>query len=457
MTASAASLQTLNKVGLYLLAATVAIAAVTISVDKFSAPAPTATDEVTPHLGYGPKSFAAALELAAGPIALGRERVARAPDQWAYQESYARALMGRARLTGSFDDLLAARLALMRSRADAPRGAGPLLTDAVSNLTVHRLAPIVSTLTLLDGAAVPADRGDRAEALAIRGDVAFYSGDYSRALRTYRKAAQLDNGPGIAVRAANYFKKMGRFDDAIRQLEYAVKSVKAPTPQFYANMMLQKGVIELDRGNWKTATRLFRRADATFPGHWLIKAHLAQMTALGGNLDGAERQYRNILAKAESEIAMPEVMDALAALYRARGDAKNSRYWSDRAGALWTRRLSQLPEAAYGHALEHELVLGNPARALDLARRNLDARPYGDSSIMLALALLANGRPQEAAEILRAVELSGWRTSQQYVVLSQASAMLGHVQASEDARDKALALNPRAFDPASSLIWFGNH
>ncbi|AUW58759.1 hypothetical protein C1T17_12295 [Sphingobium sp. SCG-1] len=457
MIASVAPLQTLNKVGLYLLAATVAVAAVTISVDQFSLPAPTAANEVAPHLRFGPKSFAAALELAAGPIALGRERVARAPDQWAYQESYARALMGRARLTGSFDDLLAARLALMRGRADAPKGAGPLLTDAVSNLTIHRLAPIASTLTLLDGAAVPADRGDQAEALAIRGDVAFYSGKYSAAWRTYRAAAQMDNGPGIAVRAANYFKKMGRFDDAIRQLEYAMKSVKAPTPQFYANMMLQKGVIELDRGNWETATRLFLLADATFPGHWLIKAHLAQMTALGGDLDGAEQQYRTILAKAGSEIAMPEVMDALAALYRARGDAKNSRYWSDRAGALWTRRLSQLPEAAYGPALEHELVLGNPARALDLARLNFAARPYGDSCIMLAMALLANGRPQEAVAILKAAEQTGWRTAQQYVVLSQASAMLGQVQASEDSRPKALALNPKAFDPASSLIWFGNH
>jgi predicted Zn-dependent protease len=267
----------------------------------------------------------------------------------------------------------------------------------------------------------------------------------------------MDNRPAIAVRAANYFKKMGRFDDAILQVDYAVKSVKAPTPQFYANMMLLKGVIELDRGKWDVATRLFRQADAAFPGYWRIKAHLAQMTALGGDLDGAERQYRNILAQAGSDIAMPEVIDALAALYRSRGNAKSSRYLAARAGAIWINRLAQLPEAAYGHALEHELVLGNPARALDLARLNLAARPYGDSSTMLAMALLANGRYQEAVDILNALERSGWRTAQQYVVLSQAWAMLGQVQASENARTKALALNPRAFDPASSFIWFGNH
>ncbi len=446
-----------GKVSLYLLAAGLAVAAITAAIDRFHAPAPVVAPERAPRFGYGPKSFDAALAATAGPIALGEERIARAPDQWAYQESYARALMGRARLTGSFDDLAAARAALSRGLSDAPYGAGPLLTDAVNNMSIHRLAPVPRTLALLDGAAVPADRGDRAEALAIRGDVYFYSGAYAAALRTYRDAARLDNGPGIAVRLANYAKKMGRSDEAIRQIDYAMASVATPTRQFYATRMLQKGLIELDRGNWDAASRIFAQADAAFPGYWLIRAHRAQMKALGGDLEGAARQYRAILAGAGDDIAMPEVMDALASLYRASGDAKNSRYWAARAGGIWTRRLTQLPQAAYGHALEHELVLGSPARALDLARLNLSARPYGDSSIMLAMALLANGPPQDAVRTLTALERTGWRTAQQYVVLAEASAILGQTQASERARAQALALNPRAFDPAGSLIWFGNH
>jgi hypothetical protein len=35
--------------------------------------------------------------------------------------------------------------------------------------------------------------------------------------------------------------------------------------------------------------------------------------------------------------------------------------------------------------------------------------------------------------------------------------MLGNSDRSDAARDAALAINPRAFDPAASLIWFGHH
>jgi predicted Zn-dependent protease len=154
---------------------------------------------------------------------------------------------------------------------------------------------------------------------------------------------------------------------------------------------------------------------------------------------------------------MPEVMDALAALYRTQGDAAASREWAQRSGAIWAKRLQQLPQAAYGHALEHELVLGNPATALALARKNMAARPYGDSATLLGWALLANNRPAEARDVLERLSRTPWRSAQQYVALSQAHAMLGDSDRSNAARDAALTINPRAFDPAAPLIWFGHH
>ncbi len=408
------------------------------------------------RFGYGPKDYATALTLANDYVALGTERVARSPGDWAWQESYARALLGRARLTGSFDDLLAASQALSRAMNDAVYPSGPVLTDAVGNLTIHRLAPVPADLNRLAAWAIPAEPGDHSEAVAIGGDVAFYSGRYADAFRAYTQADRIDHGAGNAVRLANWYKKMGRFEEAIGQFDAAIAETPRPTRQFYANMLLQKGVVELARGDWDAAKALFARADATFPGYWLTEAHVAQMVAASGDLKGAERRYLAIVGRAGPGL-VPDVMDALAALYRAKGDAANSRLWASRAGAIWARRLAQLAEAAYGHALEHELVLGDPARALDLARRNYAARPYGDSATMLGWALLANGRPRDAAAVISALEPTGWRTAQQYVVLSEAEALLGHSDASEAARRQALSINPRAFDPAASLIWFGNH
>lgn len=405
--------------------------------------------------GYGPRDFAGAHRLANDQIALGEERTARAPEQWAYQESYARALMGRARLTGSFDDLARARAALDRSMADAPDPAGPLLTDAVNYLTIHRLGAIPVDLKLLAASAIPADPGDRAEAVAIAGDVAFYSGRYRTALADYAAAQRIEDGPGIAVRLANWHRKMGRSDDALRLIDRAIALQRSPTRLFHANMLLQRGVVELGRGNWDIAQGWFNRADAVFAGYWMIQAHAAQMAAVAGDLAGAERQYLAILAGADTPL--PEVMDALAVLYRVRGDAPDSRIWSERASTIWKQRVAQLPEAAYGHALEHELLFGGPAVALDLARRNFAARPYGDSITMLAWALLVNRRAPEAVQAIEALNRTGWRTAGQYVVLSEALALAGRPADSERARAGALALNPRAFDPAGALIWFGNH
>jgi len=409
------------------------------------------------RFGFGPADYATAMGWAERDISLGEERVRRAPNQWAYQEYLAGALLARARLNGSFDDLSRAQAALARGLSDAPAGAGPLLAAAVSNMTVHRLAPVAPLLAQLAGAVIPADRDERSEAIAIAGDLAFYSGRYAEARQTYAGAAALQEGAPVAIRLANWHMKMGQFDAALAQIEVARKSVKTPTRLFHANLLLQKGSIEMARGDWQAAEVCFTAANTAFPGYWRIQVFVAQMAAARGDLAAAEKAYRAIIARAPSGDAPPEVMDALAGLYRTAGDGGNSRVWADRAAAGWARRLAMLPEAAVGHALEHELVLGSPAKALDLARRNFAARPYGDALVMLGWAQLANGQPEAAARTMTGLEASGWRTAQQYVVLSEALALLGRSDASQAARSTALAINPRSFDPAASLLWFGNH
>ncbi len=413
----------------------------------------TATELAKLPLSYGPKDYAAAIDLADAAVALGKERVARRPQDWIYQESLARALMGRARLNASFDDLARAGVALEKGRAEAVAGSGPMLTDAVYNFTVHRSAPIIGDLDVVEASVVPLDPGDKAEAVALRGDVSFYKGDYNGAIRQYRAARSLADGAGAAFRIAQWQKKTGKFDEALATFSHAAAVNRNRTRQSMANIYLQSGIVELERGNWPQAEQWFRRADRIFPGYWLTEAHLAQMWALRGDMGATERAYRSIIARS----GQPDVMDALAVLYRAAGNALQSKAWAARSGAIWERRLQQLREAAYAHALEHQLVLGNPAVALDLARKNMAARPYGDSATLLGWALLANGRAAEARDVLEALNRTDWKTAQQYVALSQAYAVLGDSQRSDTARNAALAINPRATDPAAPLIWFGHH
>ena len=151
-----------------------------------------------------------------------------------------------------------------------------------------------------------------------------------------------------------------------------------------------------------------------------------------------------------------EAMDALAMLLRAQGTGGESRLWAGRADALWRKRLNQMPEAAYGHALEHELVFGTPERALDLATRNLAARPYGESRLLMASALLMNGRTGPALDQLALAESSGWRSAPMYALRAQALELSGRAPDAEAARQQAQALNPHVFEPATALVWFSH-
>ena len=65
---------------------------------------------------------------------------------------------------------------------------------------------------------------------------------------------------------------------------------------------------------------------------------------------------------------------------------KRSRERLEKAGAIWTERYSVMPEAAAAHVVEHELALGDPAKALPIAKADAQARPHGASLILLARA-----------------------------------------------------------------------
>ncbi len=403
--------------------------------------------------GYGPVNYAAAIEAANQRLTLANERVARDPAQWPYQENLAYVHIAHYRLTGDYEHLMLAKSALDQGIKSAPKGSGPLLLRAALAVSRHDLPGVNADLAVYDGTAVPLSADEKSESIAISGDTDFYTGRYAASIQKYQSAAQVSENAGALFRMGRYYQKIGKPDLAIAKFVRAAQVQKDRTPQFLSSIWLQVGVIELERGNWDLAKTHFTRADKIFPGFWLTEAHLAQMLALDGDIKVAKQRYDQIIASSGS----PEVMDALAALYRIEGNAVQSRTWSDRAGSIWTARLAQLPKAAYGHALDHELVFGDPVKALELARANYAARPHGDTAIMLGWALLANNKAPEARDLLEDLRASAWQSGQQYAALSEAYAMLNQAEKSEASREKALSINPKIFDPSAPMIWFGHH
>ncbi len=368
------------------------------------------------------------------------------PGDWLSQAAQAGRYMDRARLSGDFADHAAAGRLLAQARSEAAARTGPDLPVAAWSLSVHRLASAASALDRMDNYH-RRDSGEVAEQQAMRGDIAFYRGDYAAALKTWTGPSE-----GQPTRLALYYQKTGDPDRALVELDKALRAGHFITAQAAANIRYQRGLIELQRGHWPQAEAEFTIADRIFSGHWLVLQALAQMHALRGDIAGAVALYRRAIDAAHN----PETMDALAALYREQGDRANADLWASHAQAVWRRWTTLLPEAAYAHALDHELAFGSRERAAALAAANWRARPYGASAVALGWALLANGSAAEAAALMDALNASAWSTAEQHIVTARAAELLGRTDKAETEKAAALALNPRVFDRKAGMIWIGH-
>ncbi|WP_293883122.1 hypothetical protein [Sphingomonas sp.] len=410
-----------------------------------------ALKEHAPSSG-APRSFSEALLRADQNLDGAKVLAATRSDEWLIDEKLATNYITRARLTGSFEDFAAARSAMEQAFRVAEPNTGPHRTLAALEFTMHRLAATEAALDAIDKYKVEPDEGLRSEAAAIRGDIAFYRGHYTAALKQYQAVGAVIDGQGIAFRMAVYQGKTGAIDDAIRGFSVLAAQPLLPSAQMLSSLASIRGGLELQHGNWDRATGYYIRADTVFPGYWLAQAQRAQMLALAGDRAAAIRIDEAIVRRGD----YPEVMDALASLYRANGDAARSRLWADRAGASWARRMTLFPEAAAGHAAEHELAFGDPKRALAFAQIDFAARPYAASAIALGWAWLANNRPADALKTILPVLDSEWVSADQHLVAAQAYTMLGRGDEADAQQQKALAINPRATDTATALIWFGH-
>ncbi len=428
------------------LVASVLLGALAIVTTRHATPPPR---PLGPILGSPAQSSSPAAMKALRENIAGYEPLARAGNDWLYWGTVAQDSLGLAQLSGDYDDFARAERALAEAFKIAADRAGPHSLLASFNFSVHRLGASEAALDQINRYALPDPASKQAEYLAMRGDIALYRGDYVKALAAYQKAA-IDGAPSSALcRQALLESWMGKPDKALATIEACEVAPATRTPQFAASAAMQRGVIELNRGKWDDALTHFKSAEKHFPGNWMTAMRLAQMRALNGDIDGAIADFTAIA----EDTNIPDPMDIIAGLYRAKGNGAASKAWAARAGALWAKRMKQFPEAAAAHALEHELAFGDPKRALALAKVNVRARPFAESYLGLAKAWLANGRPDITVALIEKVNRSGWVSTQQYLLLSEAQSIRGQADESEAARMMAIKINPRAGERNAAFSW----
>lgn len=361
--------------------------------------------------------------------------LSRGPVVWPQWETLARAQLALAQLEGDYAGYLAAGQSLERAFALAGQG-GPYLSRARYHFSVHRLDRVDADL---DAAARENDP-DLAGIALLRADLDFHRGRYTQALEGYRAALRLrEDLPGL-TRLALWHARMGHGSEAAALLDRAWAIYHGDSPHPRAWLALQRGLLALDRGDWDAALAHYRHALRLLPGWWLAREHVAEIHALRGETAQARAGYESVIA----DTGHPEFMDAMAELSAGEGRSDESAAWIARARAAYQQRLAQLPEASYGHGVDHFLRYGTPQEALQLARANHRQRPFGESQLRLAEALLRAGEAKEALQVVQKALASGWETAELYAVAARVFAATDRPAESEASAARARALNPHA-------------
>jgi tetratricopeptide (TPR) repeat protein len=363
-----------------------------------------------------------------------QRRASGRPDDWLIRSHLAAALLERANLTNQVDDLARVQTALDESFALVPRGTGPVLLAARFNFSIHRLAAAEAHLDMLDGHAIPR-RDDVMAARLLRAQIAVQRGQYAVALDGLTAIAA--EAPSLATpELALYHAKTGDPRKAEALLEAAL--TKAKDPQHRAWTRLQLGIVAMNRGELQLALQHLQAAEAELAGWWLVQEHIAEVHIRRSNHARAVVLFEELVREAD----LPQHMDSLAGLYRHTGKPQEADALISQAAARWDLQLARFPESAMGHALQHHLQFGAPARALELALANYALRPGGDAMVSLARAHLKAGQAAEALAVAERALATPYRAAALHDVAAKAHAALGHTAAADEQLALCYAINP---------------
>jgi len=372
------------------------------------------------------------------------------PNSWLPRENLSIALLNRGRLTGNVEDYVAAQIALQSAFDISGELAGPTLTRASLNYSMHRLPEVEVDLTRAEAGMLPSQETLRTIA-GLRGDVLLHSGRYVDAKAMYEQTEEKYPNSSTAINLAFFNIALAEFDQAESWFKIAEDRVVGRSAYLRAWLKLQLGILDLEQGQWKQAYHHYDKARSLFPGHWLIEEHIAEIEALLGYARKAEKKYRDLIERTDS----PVLMTALADILQDRDNASDS----DEAAALTLRAKEKLeqtmvvaPELMSGHALDFFLQSDEVELALTLALEDYRLRPGGTAAISLAQAYALTDQPSEALSLIEKVLATPYRSAELHATAATLYGLLGQDKKTNEQESKAIALHPMAIDDIEWLL-----
>jgi tetratricopeptide (TPR) repeat protein len=343
-------------------------------------------------------------------------------------------LFHRASLTGSMVHFEQAETAIGGALEDFGPKEDVCLLKANLDFRFHRLAAVREDLQMC-----PPLSG-RFEGRVLLADLDFQEGRYESARLEFERLIAENRTWDNLARLAHWQSKLGDAAEADRLYEEAEDDLTAKQMRSYAWLELQRGVLAITHGRYDAAGKHYRRADASYPGHWHTDEHFAELLAAEGKFDEAAALFREVIARCPK----PELQQALGEIYVCCGRPEAAEPWFDSALSTYLESVEQGGTHYFHHLADfYAHARENPAEAVRWARKDLEMRSNFSTQAALAWALYRSGQLADATEYIRMALSSG---VQDAGIFSSAATLLGAAGAtaeSERYAQAALRINPK--------------
>ncbi|MBI4782944.1 MAG: tetratricopeptide repeat protein [Oscillatoriophycideae cyanobacterium NC_groundwater_1537_Pr4_S-0.65um_50_18] len=376
-------------------------------------------------------------------IALHQERLRQDSTSVLSQSSLATAYLQMARITGEGNWYLLAEQSAQRSLSSLPFGN----SDAL--MLLARVAESKHDFT--GALKLAAQEPGNKEAIGIQVTSNLAMGRLEIASQAVDQWVDILPSVSSLTLRALVKTAQGKDAEALQSFQDAIANEEPGELTGSARTRTLLGRFYYERGDLAQAEALYREALRIQPGLPIALLNLAQLKIRQGDYGAADRHYADIMATSRGT---PRVFDSLIL----RGQARIQRLQGNdtQAQTLWSQAESLLRQttgteeaAAFGHRRDLARLLlerGNPqdiAAALPLMEAEVKIRRDAETLSTYAWALSANGKLQQAQQVIQEAIATGIRDANLYDRAAEINKALGNTAQAQTQAQKALEIDPQ--------------
>jgi tetratricopeptide (TPR) repeat protein len=157
-----------------------------------------------------------------------------------------------------------------------------------------------------------------AQAMVVRGEIAFKEKNYAEALQDFRHAAQFDPRPYLNVRIARTLRELNRYSEALDTLNTSLVAHRDEP-----RLLKEKALILNRLQRWDEATELYEKLRILNPQDRFVQKEILRLKALSRSDDQVIQELQTVV-KIPSKGDNPQLHGLLAQKLKAAGQVREA-------------------------------------------------------------------------------------------------------------------------------------